>query len=133
MQTSKIIYKGHLRTEATHLKSQQIIVTDAPVDNEGKGEAFSPTDLLATSLASCMITVMGIHARKSNFDLSVSANMLKHMGSNPRRISAIDIELTFTGLLDETQKKVLEQLALNCPVAKSLHPSIEQRIRFIYK
>lgn len=133
MQTSKIIYKGDLRTEAIHVKSSQLILTDAPTDNEGKGEAFSPTDLLATALACCMITVMGIYARKNKLDLAISANVLKHMENGPRRVSAVDIELTITSPLEETQKKVLENLALNCPVAKSLHPSLEQRIKFIYK
>jgi uncharacterized OsmC-like protein len=132
MQTSKIIYKGDLRTEAVHVKSGQVIVTDAPTDNEGKGEAFSPTDLLATSLACCMITVMGIYARKNKLALQIEADLQKHMQSQPRKVSAIDIKLSISGVLTKEQKNSLEAIALNCPVAKSLDSSIIQNVQFTY-
>ena len=94
MSTSTILYKNNLRTEATHTASGQVIFTDAPIDNNGKGEAFSPTDLVATALASCMITIIAIAAEKNNIDVSkTSANVKKIMGANPRTISDIVIEI----------------------------------------
>lgn len=133
--TSKIIYSGALRTTATHLQSGNSIITDAPTDNHGKGEAFSPTDLLATSLGSCMLTVMGIVAERHKIDLTGTAvEITKIMASEPRRVSEINVKMTFPeGLaLTENDKKLLEQTAYTCPVAKSLHPDLKQNIEFCY-
>jgi putative redox protein len=126
--TSEIIYKGALRTEAKHLQSNTIIETDAPTDNQGKGERFSPSDLLATSLGSCMLTIMGIKARDMNLDLNdTKLNVQKFMLSDPRRVGKVRIEFQFPSFLqlDTKQKQILENAARTCPVAKSIHPDIE--------
>jgi len=131
--TSKVTYLGGLRTEAQHLPSQEIIITDAPKDNQGKGEAFSPTDLVATALASCMITIMGIKARDLGIDLTgTQAEITKIMGTEPRRISALQIQLTFNSSFDSKTQTLLERAALTCPVAHSLHPDIRQEVLFIW-
>ncbi len=132
--TSETTYTGELRTYSRHVRSGVEIITDAPVDNHGKGQAFSPTDLTATSLANCMLTVMAIRAKKMELQLDgTKAVVTKFMASNPRRIKALDIEITFPSIeLDSVQKNILEKVALNCPVALSLHPEIEQRVKFIY-
>jgi len=131
--TSKVTYLGGLRTEAQHLASQEIIITDAPKDNQGKGEAFSPTDLVATALASCMITIMGIKARDLGIDLTgTKAEITKIMGTEPRRISALQIQLTFNSSFDSKTQTLLERAALTCPVAHSLHPDIRQEVLFIW-
>jgi len=131
--TSKVTYLGGLRTEAQHLPSQEIIITDAPKDNQGKGEAFSPTDLVATALASCMITIMGIKARDLGIDLTgTKAEITKIMGIEPRRISALQIQLTFNSSFDSKTQTLLERAALTCPVAHSLHPDIRQEVLFIW-
>jgi putative redox protein len=135
VETSSIIYLGELRTSATHLKSGSAVITDAPVDNHGKGEAFSPTDLAATSLGSCMITIMGIAASKNDMNIDgCTARITKIMGENPRRIVEIvvDLHIPDRGLSDQ-QKRLLENAGRNCPVAKSLHPDINQNISFSYK
>ena len=133
MSTSKIIYKNNLRTEAQHIASGQKIITDAPVDNNGKGEAFSPTDLVATALASCMITIMAIAAEKNGIKiLETSASVKKIMGTNPRTISEIIIEITMSKNLALKDRKRLEKAALACPVHKSLHPDINKKITFSY-
>ena len=124
--TSKVIYKGNLRTECTHLKSGNSFITDAPTDNNGKGEAFSPTDTVATALASCMITVMGIKASQLEVDLAgAKAEVTKTMAANPRRISAIKVNLELPEIVDEKSRKILEHTAKTCPVLQSLHPDIE--------
>ena len=126
--TSEIIYKGALRTEAKHLQSSTVIETDAPTDNQGKGERFSPSDLLATSLGSCMLTIMGIKARNMNIDLDeTKLSVHKSMLSDPRRVGKIKIEFDFPSALniDAKQKQILENAAYTCPVAKSIHPDIE--------
>ena len=134
MSQSNIVYKDNLRTEAVHLSSGEIIITDAPIDNNGKGEAFSPTDLVATALGSCMITIMGIAARKNNIDISgTSASVKKIMGSNPRMIKEIIIDINMKNHIDGNDRKRLERAALSCPVHKSLHPSIKKTISFFYK
>jgi len=134
MTTSTVVYLGKLRTELTHSKSKEIITTDAPPDNNGKGAFFSPTDLCATSLASCMITIMGIKANNMGIELGpIEAAVYKVMASNPRRISAIKIELRVAGKYQISDKISLEVAGLNCPVAKSLHPDIEQDIRFVWQ
>ena len=133
MSTSKIIYKNNLRTEAQHIASGQKIITDAPLDNNGKGEAFSPTDLVATALASCMITIMAIAAEKNGINISgTSASVKKIMGTNPRTISDVIIEITMSKDLDLKDRKRLEKAALACPVHKSLHPDMNKEITFSY-
>jgi uncharacterized OsmC-like protein len=131
--TSNIVYKGDLRTAATHLQSDTVIETDAPTDNHGKGERFSPTDLVATALGSCMITIMGIKARDLELDLmGVTISITKHMKAEPRRIGAVDVVFDFPAHVkaDEKQKQILQNAALTCPVAKSLDPAIEQHVVF---
>lgn len=131
--TSQIIYKGSLRTEATHLQSGTTLETDAPTDNHGKGERFSPTDLMATSLGLCMITVMGIKARDMHIDLTdTRIDITKVMAANPRRVSEIKVDLHFPERLklDEKEKVILEKTGRNCPVALSIHPDIKQDISF---
>ena len=131
--TSEIIYKGALRTEAKHLQSSTVIETDAPTDNQGKGERFSPSDLLATSLGSCMLTIMGIKARNMNVDLSeTKLSVQKFMLSDPRRVGKVRIEFEFPSSLqlDDKQKQILENAARTCPVAKSIHPDIEMETVF---
>jgi uncharacterized OsmC-like protein len=130
--TSSVVYKGELRTLCTHLESGKQLFTDAPLDNQGKGEAFSPTDLLATSLAACMLTVMGIKARDMNIDMKgTKAEVTKIMASDPRRVSAIKVKLSFPDMeLDEKQRVILERTAMTCPVLLSLHPDIEKEVSF---
>ena len=131
--TSSIVYKGELRTQATHLYSQSVIETDAPLDNQGLAQRFSPTDLVATALGSCMMTIMGIKARDMQIDLTgTKIEILKHMKSEPRRIGAVDVTFTLpAGLqLDDKQRTILQHAALTCPVAKSLDPAIEQNVVF---
>lgn len=129
--TSIVEYKGNLRCESTHLKSSNSFITDAPVDNQGKGEAFSPTDTVATGLASCMLTVMGIKAAEMDKDLSGSvAKVTKTMATNPRRISQIDVELDMKGDCDKRAQLILERVGNTCPVHNSLHPDITKNITF---
>lgn len=129
MTTSKVTYQGDLRTTAIHLQSKDKIITDAPTDNEGKGEAFSPTDLLATSLASCMLTIIGIKARDMDIDIAgTMAEVTKVMAADPRRVSEVHIVITFNQQLDDKTQKIFYNTALTCPVANSLHPDIIQRV-----
>ena len=129
--TSKVVYLGNLRTENTHLKSGNIYHTDAPTDNNGKGEAFSPTDTVATGLANCMLTVMGIKACDLNIDMSgTTAEVTKTMVANPRRISKVEVVLNLPFKADAKHKKILEHTAKTCPVLYSLHPDIEKDISF---
>lgn len=134
MATAKVSYEGSLRTSCTHLKSQNHIITDAPIDNHGKGEAFSPTDLLSTSLASCMLTIMGIEAEKQGIPFGqAEAEMQKVMAENPRRVSEIVITIKMPkGNYTDEQKQILENAARNCPVAKSLNTEIRQNVHFEY-
>lgn len=134
MFTAEIIYKGDLRTEATHLKSGKSFITDAPTDNHGKGEAFSPTDTVCAALASCMLTLMGIGAGRHNLNIDgTKVQVLKHMADNPRRISKIDVIISFgPNNYSAEEKEILERYAITCPVAKSLHPDIEQVVEFNY-
>lgn len=134
MLTSTVHYHGELRTRCTHVRSSSSIITDAPVDNHGKGEAFSPTDLLATSLATCMLTTMGIRAMKEDIPFpEASAEVTKIMGANPRRVTGIVVKVNLAGLsLNDEQRRIMEDTALNCPVAKSLHPDIKQNVTFVY-
>lgn len=131
--TSKVIYVGDLRTECEHLQSGNQMITDAPLDNQGKGEAFSPTDTVATALASCMLTIMGIKARDLSLDLTNSyAEVIKTMAPNPRRISKIAINFFLPSTLGEKEKAILENAAKTCPVIYSLHPDLEKEINFFY-
>lgn len=133
MTTSTVTYLGDLRTSATHNRSGNKLTTDAPVDNEGKGEFFSPTDLVATALASCMLTIMGKSAKVHNFDMeNTRAEVEKVMGSNPRRIAEIIINLHFPHDYPEKVKKILSLAAKECPVSQSLHPDTKQTIIFHY-
>ena len=125
--TASIVYKGDLRCECTHLQSNSVIETDAPTDNRGKGQRFSPTDMVCVSLATCMITTMGIRAEDMQVDLKdTTIEVTKFMLSDPRRIGKIDIILRIpnTGI-SENDKKVLELIGNNCPVMKSLHPDLQ--------
>lgn len=130
--TSEVIYNGDLRTTCTHLKSGSEFETDAPVDNNGKGERFSPTDLLATSLATCMVTVMSIKARTMNFDLNgIKVEVLKKMAAEPRRVSGIDLKFHIPenlASIDDKTITILKNTGNTCPVAKSLHPDIEVNV-----
>lgn len=132
--TSTVIYNGHLGTEATHTKSKSIIVTDAPPDNNGKGEAFSPTDLTATSLACCMLTVMGIVADRHQINIAgAKSDVLKVMDDNPRRISEIYVDMIMPEIAySSKEKKLLENTARACPVAKSIHPEIKIHLTFYW-
>ena len=133
MSKANIIYKNNLRTEAEHIDSAQKIITDAPIDNNGKGEAFSPTDLVATALGSCMITIMAIVAEKHGIDISgTNASVKKEMSSNPRRISEIIVDINMGKNIDKKDRKRLEKAALACPVHKSLHPDMAKKIQFHY-
>jgi uncharacterized OsmC-like protein len=128
---SKLQYLGALRLEAEHLKSGKTFITDAPTDNQGKGEAFSPTDTMATSLAACMMTVMGIRAVEEGFDLENCAAMVqKVMYSDPRRIGEVHVNVSLQANCDSKMQKILEGIGRNCPVAKSLHPDLKQVISF---
>lgn len=131
-KTSKVTYTGDLRTEAIHIKSTKRIITDAPTDNNGKGAAFSPTDLLATSLASCMITIMGIAARARNNDVDgMYAEVEKVMAANPRRVAEVVIDLYWDNApTDQKLIDLLKEAGLKCPVAQSLHPDLRQTVRF---
>jgi len=131
--TSTVAYMGNLRTVAVHLSSNNEIITDAPKDNHGQGEAFSPTDLIATSLASCMITIMGIKANDLGIDLTnTHATITKHMGTSPRRISKIELVIYMNQDFGHEINTKLERAGLACPVAQSLHVNLEQDIEFIY-
>lgn len=134
MITSTVEYKGNLRTEAIHLESGTIIITDAPKDNHGNGESFSPTDLMATSLSCCMLSIMGIVAKRDNIDIvGIKTEVTKVMYSEPRRVGEIHVKLTMPkNNYSEKERKLLEHAAHTCPVAKSLHPDIIQKIEFIY-
>jgi uncharacterized OsmC-like protein len=129
--TSKVTYTGNLRTTCEHLRSGDTFITDAPLDNNGLGQAFSPTDTVATGLASCMITMMGIKAKLLEVDLTNTvAEVTKHMETNPRRISKIEVKLSLPSNVSDKNRKILEHTANTCPVQYSLHPDIERIISF---
>ena len=130
---SRVEYKGELRTEAVHLKSGKTIITDAPIDNQGKGEAFSPTDLVATALGSCMITIMGIVAEREGIILNgTTAEVEKIMATSPRRIGEVKIKIKFIQKLNRDQKDKLERAAKSCPVSGSLSENLKETVEFIY-
>ncbi len=132
MHTSEIIYVGGLHTESKHVASGGKYETDAPVDNHGKGMAFSPTDLMSTSLANCMLTVMGIAANSHGYNMDgAQAKVTKVMAQNPRRVSEIMVEITMPkNIFDDKAKAILENTARTCPVSKSLHPDLKQSVTF---
>lgn len=132
--TAKVIYEGQLRTRMTHLYSGTEVITDAPLDNHGLAQAFSPTDLVATALASCMISIMGIKSRDMNVDITgTTAEVTKVMAADPRRISEVHVTLTFPkNNYTDKDKTILENTAKTCPVAHSLHPDIKQVLQFMW-
>lgn len=132
--TSKVTYIGELRSTSVHLQSGTEILSDAPKDNHGKGEAFSPTDLVANSLATCMISIMGIKSRDLNVDLTGSTvEVTKIMQSEPRKIAKIITVLNMNLEADDKTKTILERAAMTCPVMLSLHPDIEKEVTFNWK
>ncbi|MCD6090710.1 MAG: OsmC family protein [Bacteroidales bacterium] len=130
METIRTTYIGHLRTEAIHVQSGNKLITDAPTDNKGKGETFSPTDLLATSLASCIFTIMGIKAEENGFSIDgAQAKTWKIMSENPRRVAEVKIEFDFSMLdLKEDQKELMQSLVKVSPVPLSLHDNTKQNV-----
>jgi len=134
--TSQIIYEGNLRTVAKHLQSETVIETDAPTDNQGKGERFSPTDLVATALGNCMLTIMGIKARDMNVSLEgTKVDITKIMATEPRRIGEIKVVINFPESLqtDEKQRTIIERAAMTCPVFESLHPDLKKDVAFKWR
>lgn len=131
--TSKSKYLGNLRTESEHLQSGTKILTDAPTDNHGKGDAFSPTDLVAAALTNCMLTIMGIVGEREELNLEgMTAEATKTMASGPRRISKIEVDVHLPESLSVKQRKLLEKSAKTCPVYQSLHPDTEKILNFDY-
>ena len=133
--TSTIVYKGNLRTEMTHLQSGSVVETDAPTDNKGKGERFSPTDLVATALGSCMLTIMGIACDTHSINIEgTRVEITKIMQANPRRIGEIKAKITFNGQssYSEKEQKIIENAALTCPVYLSLHPETQKTVDFVW-
>ncbi|TRW27427.1 OsmC family protein [Flavobacterium zepuense] len=129
--TSKVTYLGDLRTSSIHIASGSEIISDAPIDNNGKGEAFSPTDTVSNALASCMLTVMGIKARDMGVKLDGSvAEVTKSMQAEPRKISGIKVVFTMKSDADEKSRTILERVALTCPVHQSLHPDMVKDVTF---
>lgn len=129
--TSKVIYQGNLRTECEHIQSGSTFITDAPVDNSGKGEAFSPTDTVATALASCMLTIMGIKADQKDIDLKGShAEVEKTMQATPRKIAKITIKFHLPKNVEDKDRQILENAAMTCPVFQSLHADMEKDVEF---
>jgi putative redox protein len=134
MPTSTITYQGDLRTQCIHIQSGNQIITDAPKDNHGKGEAFSPTDLVATALGSCMVTIMGIKSKDLELDLKDSTlSVTKIMQAEPRKISKIEVVINMSIETSEKNKTILERAAMTCPVFLSLHPDIEKAVTFHWK
>lgn len=134
MSTATARYTGNLRTEAVHTASGTTIFTDAPVDNHGRGESFSPTDLVGAALGTCMMTIMGIVAERQQLDLTeVSFEVQKHMAAEPRRIAQIDVSFRMPSTLSDKERAVLENAARTCPVALSLNPEIRQEVQFRYE
>ena len=133
MNTLEIKYLGNLRTSSTHLDSGSVINTDAPKDNHGLGEAFSPTDMVCSALASCILTIMAIAVEKNGIDIKdTTATVKKTMGNNPRRITQIDVDLTFPKNYDSKTKTILERAAYNCPVHHTLSNNVDKNISFKY-
>jgi uncharacterized OsmC-like protein len=135
MATVQTQYLGELRTESVHLQSGNKLITDAPIDNQGKGEAFSPTDLLATAFGACMLTIMGIAARTHGFTLEgAKVETIKVMGTAPRRIVELITQVTLPhNNYSAKEKKIIELAAKECPVYNSLHPELKKTITFSYQ
>ena len=132
--TTSVTYLGNLRTSSVHLQSGSTMLTDAPTDNNGKGEAFSPTDTVANGLATCMFTIMAIKCNTMDLELIGStASVTKVMAEGPRRIAKIIIEFNMVGVIDEKTQMILEKIAFTCPVHLSLHPDIIRDVTFIWK
>ena len=133
MNTFKIKYLGDLRTSSTYIDSGSVLNTDAPKDNHGLGEAFSPTDMVCSALASCILTIMAIAVEKNGVDIKdTTATVKKTMGNNPRRITQIDVDLTFPKKYDSKTKTILERAAYNCPVHHTLSKDVDKNISFKY-
>lgn len=134
MITTRTVYKGHLATESTHQRSGVVLVTDAPLDNKGKGESFSSTDLLATSLGTCMLTTIAINIEDQDFNIEgASASVTKVMNENPRRVGSVMVELDFSSQsYTPEQQETIKHLALTCPVALSLSDNVNQEVTFIF-
>jgi len=133
--TSTVLYKGNLRTEMTHIQSKTVVETDAPVDNNGKGERFSPTDLVATALGGCMLTIIGIACNTHQINIDgTSVEITKVMQANPRRIGEIVVTMTLKGqaIYSEKEQKIIEHAALTCPVYLSLHEEVKKTVSFIW-
>ena len=129
--TASIIYKGNLRCEAVHQQSGSQIETDAPTDNRGKGERFSPTDMLCVSLATCILTTMGIKAADLDVNIdNAQAEVTKYMAADPRRVAKIDVHISLPGNGSDKNKTILERTGNQCPVARSLHPDVELNITY---
>ncbi len=135
VKTSSFKYIGDLRLEVKHDRSGQVFVTDAPIDNKGKGEAISPTDMMATSLGLCMVTIMGISAQTHGFSMEgVRGEVTKIMTSNPRKVSEVIIDLYFPDNgYNGKDKKIIEHISRTCPVALSLHPDLKQTVNIVYE
>ncbi|MBW8358724.1 MAG: OsmC family protein [Weeksellaceae bacterium] len=132
--TSRIKYLGDLRCESEHLQSSTVIFTDAPTDNHGKGAAFSPTDLCATSFAQCMLTTIAILGKDKGINIDGAyAEVQKNMNPKPRKIAEIVCDLFFDGSFSEEEKEFITETALNCPVALTLHPDVKKTVRFNYR
>ena len=132
--TASIVYIGNLRCRAQHIQSGTIVESDAPTDNKGKGEKFSPTDLLCVSLATCMLTTMGIKARDLQVEITnATADVTKHMFSDPRRVGKIEVIVNLPATGNEEQRQILQKAGDNCPVMKSIHPNIEVLINYNWK
>ena len=131
MANIEITYTGNLRTEITHVQSGQKVLTDAPLDNHGKGEAISPTDMLAASLGSCMLTVMGLAARTHGIDMDgTDCSVTKIMAANPRRVGEIMVSFKFHKQYTDKEKKILESASLTCPIYYSLSPDLKKTVEF---
>ncbi len=132
--TSEITYNGELRTTATHIQSGEAIISDAPCDNQGKGQAFSPTDLVATALGSCMMTIMGIKARDNDLDIvGAKCSVNKIMASEPRRIGKVEVTFAMpANNFSEAQKQLLVEAAQGCPVCRSLSKEVEVGLKFLW-
>lgn len=133
MVKMNVVYQGELHCEATHGPSQSKIETDAPTDNKGRGERFSPTDLVGTALATCILTTMAIVAERDGFNFAgASIEVEKHMADKPRRIDALPLKITLSATLTADQRRKLEETAKHCPVHRSLHPDLKMTMTFIY-
>ncbi len=134
MATLKTVYKGNLRSEITHLQSSSVVVTDAPTDNNGKGESISPTDMVAGALGSCILTIIGMASEAHGFDIvGTEVETTKVMSASPRRIGEIHLTINFPRNYEDKHKRLIEASVRSCPVEQSLHPDIKRVITYNYK